>query len=55
MVEKHRTVSRVIGILEFVVRSPNGATLSEIAGHLDAPKSSVYGFVRGLEAEGYLK
>ncbi|MGR6092259.1 IclR family transcriptional regulator [Brevibacterium sp. CSND-B09] len=55
MVEKHRTVSRVIGILEFVVRSPNGATLSEIAEHLDAPKSSVYGFVRGLEAEGYLK
>lgn len=54
MVEKHRTVSRVIGILEFVVRSPNGATLSEIAEHLDAPKSSVYGFVRGLEAEGYL-
>ena len=55
MVEKHRTVSRVIGILEFVVRSPNGATLSQIAGHLDAPKSSVYGLVRGLEAEGYLK
>lgn len=55
MVEKHRTVSRVVGILEFVVRSPNGATLSEIAGHLEAPKSSVYGFVRGLEAEGYLK
>jgi len=55
MVEKHRTVSRVVGILEFVVRSPNGASLSEIAGYLDAPKSSVHGFVRGLEAEGYLK
>src|SRR5699024_6113415 len=55
MVEKHRTVSRVVGILEYVVHSPDGATLAEIANHLDAPKSSVYGFVRGLEAEGYLK
>lgn len=55
MVEKHRTVSRIVGILEFVVRSPSGATLAEIASYLDAPKSSVYGFVRGLEAEGYLK
>lgn len=55
MIAKHRTVSRVVGILEYVVSCPNGASLSEIAEHLDAPKSSVYGFVRGLEAEGYLK
>lgn len=55
MVEKHRTVSRIVGILEYVVHSPNGSTLAEIANYLDAPKSSVYGFVRGLEAEGYLK
>lgn len=55
MVEKHRTVSRIVGILEFVVQSPSGATLGEVASHLDAPKSSVYGFIRGLEAEGYLK
>lgn len=55
MVEKHRTVSRIVGILEYVVHSPYGATLAEIASYLEAPKSSVYGFVRGLEAEGYLK
>lgn len=51
---KHKTVSRVVQILEFVVASPDGATLANIADALAAPRSSVHGFVKGLEAEGYL-
>lgn len=54
MVGRHRTVSRVVGILEQVVRSEHGATLQELVEELRSPRSSIYDFVRGLVDEGYL-
>lgn len=54
MVGRHRTVSRVVGILEQVVRSERGATLQELVEGLRSPRSSIYDFVRGLVEEGYL-
>ncbi len=53
MPENHRTVERITHILETVVYRP-GVTLTELARTLAAPKSSVYGFVRGLLANGWL-
>lgn len=50
----HRTVSRVIGILEYVAAHPGGARLVDIADAVDAPKSSTHGFLRGLLAAGYV-
>lgn len=40
-------------ILEEVVYNP-GMTFAELARSLDAPKSSVYGFIQGLLAAGWL-
>src|SRR5690242_15902985 len=53
MPEQHRTVDRVTRILETVVYRP-GMSLADLARTLDAPKSSVHGFVRGLLARGWL-
>jgi DNA-binding IclR family transcriptional regulator len=50
---KHRTIDRVTQILEEVVYHP-GMTFAELARALDAPKSSVHGFIRGLLAAGWL-
>ncbi|HMD95089.1 MAG TPA: hypothetical protein VKG80_20860 [Trebonia sp.] len=49
----HQTVSRVTRILEEVVYRP-GVTYAELTRALGAPKSSVYGFVRGLLAVDWL-
>ena len=49
--QNHRTVDRVTRILEEVVYSP-GMTFAELVRALDAPKSSVHGFIRGLLAKG---
>jgi DNA-binding IclR family transcriptional regulator len=49
----HRTVDRVTQILEEVVYHP-GIGFAELARALDAPKSSVHGFIRGLQAKGWL-
>ncbi len=49
----HRTVDRVTQILEEVVYHP-GIGFAELARALDAPKSSVHGFIRGLLAKGWL-
>lgn len=50
---EHRTVSRVTTILEAVAaRAP--LRMHEIATALAAPKSSVFGLVKGLVATGYL-
>jgi DNA-binding IclR family transcriptional regulator len=49
----HRTIDRVTRILEEVVYHP-GITFAELARALDAPKSSVHGFIRGLLARGWL-
>jgi DNA-binding IclR family transcriptional regulator len=51
--QHHRTVDRVTQIVEEVVYRP-GMTFAELARALDAPKSSVYGFMQGLLATGWL-
>lgn len=51
--QNHRTVDRVTRILEEVVYQP-GMTFAELARALDAPRSSVHGFIRGLLAKGWL-
>jgi DNA-binding IclR family transcriptional regulator len=49
----HQTITRVTRILEEVVYRP-GATYAELTRALGAPKSSVYGFIRGLLAVDWL-
>lgn len=51
--QHHRTVDRVTQILEEVVYHP-GMTFAELARTLGAAKSSVYGFMQGLLATGWL-
>jgi DNA-binding IclR family transcriptional regulator len=51
--QTHRTVDRTTQILEEVVYHP-GMTFAELARALGAPKSSVYGFIQGLLAKGWL-
>jgi DNA-binding IclR family transcriptional regulator len=53
MPQNHRTVDRVTLILEEVVYRP-GMTFGELARAVDAPKSSVHGFIGGLLAQGWL-
>ena len=50
---KHRTIDRVTRIVEEVVYNP-GMTFADLARALDAPRSSVHGFIRGLLANGWL-
>lgn len=52
--KEHRTVSRVTSILEAVAAAPDGVRLANLASLLSAPKSSVFGLVKGLVANGYL-
>jgi DNA-binding IclR family transcriptional regulator len=49
----HQTISRVVRILEEVVYRP-GSTYAEITRAVSAPKSSVYGFIRGLLSVDWL-
>jgi DNA-binding IclR family transcriptional regulator len=49
----HQTTTRVTRILEEVVYRP-GATYAEVTRAVGAPKSSVYGFIRGLLAVDWL-
>lgn len=51
---RHRTVDRITAILEEVAANPDGIGLHRLAGIVDAPKSTVQGFVNGLLAAGYL-
>ena len=51
--QHHRTVDRVTRILEEVVYNP-GMSFAELVRALDAAKSSVHGFIRGLLANGWL-
>lgn len=51
--KNHRTVDRVTHILEQVVYHP-GLSFSDIVRSSDAAKSSMYGFVNGLLANGWL-
>ena len=50
----HRTVDRVVQILETVSVSPRGVTLTELTVALDAAKSSVQELTNGLLSRGYL-
>ncbi len=53
---EHRTVSRIMSILEVVVASePNGLRLADLSDMVGAPKSSIHGLARGLVATGYLR
>ncbi|MFE3828493.1 IclR family transcriptional regulator [Streptomyces sp. NPDC059092] len=51
--QNHRTIDRVTRIVEEVAYSP-GMTFAELTRALDAPRSSVHGFIRGLLATGWL-
>ena len=51
--QNHRTIDRVTRILEEVVYNP-GMTFADLVRALDAPKSSVHGFIRGLLTKGWL-
>jgi DNA-binding IclR family transcriptional regulator len=51
----HRTVTRVMTILEAVAAEPHGVKLAALVSQLDAAKSSIHGLVKGLEAIGYLR
>jgi DNA-binding IclR family transcriptional regulator len=51
--QPHRTVDRITSILEEVVYNP-GMTFAELVRALGAAKSSVYGFIQGLLAKGWL-
>src|SRR6187200_3354998 len=53
-VRPHRTVDRVVEILETVSLSQRGVTLAELATALGAAKSSVQELTNGLLARGYL-
>ena len=50
----HRTVDRIVEILEAVSLNPRGVTLAELATSLEAAKSSVQELTNGLLARGYL-
>jgi DNA-binding IclR family transcriptional regulator len=53
---EHRTVARVMAILELVIASEDkGQRLGDLANALEAPKSTVHGLAKGLVAEGYLR
>lgn len=53
---EHRTVSRVMTILEVVVANEShGLRLSDLSDLVQAPKSSIHGLARGLVTTGYLR
>lgn len=52
--KEHRTVSRVIAILERAAAESDGVRSTTLMRLLDAPKSSVHSLVKGLVATGYL-
>jgi DNA-binding IclR family transcriptional regulator len=55
-VPEHRSVSRVMGILERVVAGePSGLRLADLSDLLQAPKSTIHGLAKGLVANGYLR
>ena len=53
---EHRTVSRVMALLEVVIASePGGLRLADLAEMVGAPKSSIHGLAKGLAATGYFR
>lgn len=53
--EQHRATTRVLDILERLVVSEHGMTLTELAQSLDAPKSSLFPIIHTLEERRYLQ
>jgi DNA-binding IclR family transcriptional regulator len=53
--KEHRTVTRVVRIMEMVAASAHPLRLAAMADVLEAPKTSIYGLVKGLVATGYLR
>ena len=53
---EHRTVGRVMAIIEVVVASDEqGVRLADLAEILDAPKSTLHALAKGLLSTGYLR
>lgn len=50
----HRSVERIIRVLEEVASSTHGRSLAELSRVLGAPKSTLQGFANGLVEAGYL-
>ena len=55
MAAEHRTVTRVLEILETVARAHDPVTITQLSRALGAPKSSLHGLVGGLLQRGYLR
>lgn len=51
---EHRPTARVLNILEALVSSPKGLTLTEIAEAVDAPKSSMFPFIHTLAQRKFI-
>jgi DNA-binding IclR family transcriptional regulator len=52
--KEHRTVSRVMLVLEEVAAAEGAVPLARLCDRLGVPKSSLHGLVKGLVAMGYL-
>jgi len=52
--KQHRTVTRVVRIIEIVAAAGEPVRLAALAAALGAPKTSVHGLAQGLVATGYL-
>lgn len=52
--KRHRTIERILQVLELAASAARGLTLTEIARSLHAPVSSIQGIVDGLVATGFL-
>lgn len=50
-----QSVGRIFGVLDLLASRPTGATLSELAGAIGAPKTSLVGLLAGLVAEDCLR
>jgi len=51
----HRGTDRILSIFEYLTETDNvGKSLTEIAAHLDAPKSSLLPMLRSMVTRGYL-
>lgn len=49
-----RSLHRMLGIFDFIARSPDGLSLAELAAQLESPKSSLLTLLRPLVTAGYL-
>ncbi len=50
----HRSVGRIVDLLDVVARADVPPTVSDLARRLDVPRSSVHDLVSGLEQHGWL-